>query len=157
MKTRKQTRKAEDLAFESRTENRCHRQRKGHARVIKIHVQNSPSLTESSPFGPQSLFSRLLREREFLQQEISRGRNLLGQWNVGPVSNGKLEAKTSWTADADKPLLLADQAMQKFLAGWVARLEETLNSVTCQIAIESARQPVVEADESMFQLLRSAH
>lgn len=132
--------------------------------------RNSKDLTELSeqenPFGPQSHWSSLLCEREYLQDEIIRGEKYLRQLHreAGTVC----ALMESWTgnriatAHASTGLALTEAVqglegnLERSLKDWLDRLQQRLEAVTRGIDVVpielSTCQPASE--ESVFTLLR---
>ncbi len=116
---------------------------------------------EGNPFGPQTVWSSLLGQRELLQTEIRRGTHLLEQWRKEQLetANALLAPLAVTGADAGAHLgatSLSTEQIQEFLASWVGRLEQTLVAISGRIDGEPAHEPESHGDESLFELLRGA-
>jgi hypothetical protein len=90
---------------------------------------------EGKPFGTQSQSSILLAQREFLQQEILRGAQLLEQWRRQLSGDNQAAPRNAATESRRRRQgLTARQApigadMGRQLEWWVDRLEKALAAV----------------------------
>jgi hypothetical protein len=124
------------------------------------------TLFEGNPFGPQSHWSSLLGQREYLQRELARGRRSLEQlrkdlaecgaiveaWPTAAPARGRT---TQWNRARS---VVANDGMEHFLASWLEQLEKRLGAVTRDLEAfqtEQGTSPLVP-EESMFELLRAA-
>jgi hypothetical protein len=117
-------------------------------------------------FGPQSPWSSLLGQREHLHHEIKRGRKYLEQLRKDLAECGALlqawpdcdnDFENGWMPSPIQQAA-ANDATERFLLDWLARLEERLVAVTKEIEdFEShgGLEPI-KPEESMFELLRAA-
>ena len=111
---------------------------------------------ELRPFGPQSRWSVLLGEREFLREEIDRGRLCLERLQRDVVEC-RAPLCSQWAPD--KPQASAtDDTMVAFLSGWLLELEDRFGVVIQEIDAvtkQGGTEPK-HLEESMFALLRAA-
>jgi hypothetical protein len=125
------------------------------------HNEKGPVLSEQegdlSPFGPQSLWSSLLDQREFLEMELLRGGQLLEQWRKAWAVHTHAETMEVANPIAPLgPLLLQDQVMEQFLSDWVGLLERTFATVNGRLDGQTPERARCNGDESLFALLRGA-
>lgn len=123
----------------------------------------SEARTRLYPFGPQGQWSVLLSERELLQEEIDRGRRYLEHlrkdlWESEAIFGAWAASSNAPQASAAGEKTSHKYTMEAQLNGWLKVLDQTLGSVTKQLNNISVKnqEAVLEAEESMFALLRAA-
>ena len=148
---------------------RSHRRCKAGGERTPLPIESGYSSLRTSrgnPFGPQSQWSSLLWEREYLQDEIVRGEKYLRQLHRD-IEAGCLFWET-WNPNEPTPSGLPytvaatsigiTDTLERSLQDWLERLQKRLEAVSKDIEVMPTHRALApqSLEESVFTLLRAA-
>ena len=139
----------------------------GECTAAPLRSRNSRvQISSGNPFGPQSQWSSLLWEREYLQDEIVRGEKYLRQLHRDLGAGSTLLEAWTYTQTAvsaapytavSTPPEIAD-TLERSLQDWLDRLQKRLRAVSKDIEVVPTHRALAPQrfEEPVFTLLRAA-